>query len=675
MHRKFPRQLFTALVLGWTGFMLAGCAATQSSLEVASSPPQEAQNTTQVETHALDQDQAIISAANPIQLDPWQLVEDSIGKSPAESNALLLTASELFLGQQHYSTAYTMLEEIDSSWLDSDQQLYFTLIRTRYALLTGNTSRAQSLLAQVPRNDTMSRENYARLLQLDIAIAAQQLDFRRAIISRISLDSLLGEPAQLVNQRRILNTLARESGLFPSTDNASRNYDLQGWMALAELKRQNQLNDIQITTWQQQYPQHPARINALAESLVVGTISSENIALLLPMTSKLGRAAEAFRAGFEAAVIKDGRFDRSRVYDIGNETDLVGFYFQSAINDGADFIIGPLGRAGAQSLMTHLGNTTNQSVSTLLLGELTSEQDAILNLWGLSLSPEQDAADIAERAISRGMRSAVILQKNNDWGTRLGDAFTTAFESKGGKVVGKQSFEPTQTDYSNEVKVLLDISRSERRHQQLQNLLGKKLKFSVRRRNDVDFIFLAGNTRDARRIVPLTKFYRAHDLPIYASSSAYNGKFNKFTDEDLKDLKFADLPWLLNKQVESQARESARIKAEQEAAEAEAQALAQGLPAPEVELPTDPVPVDAEPLIEEIEFEALPYNSATLNRLYALGHTAFETIPQLSYLQSDEWYHFDTHTMSLYMDENRNLRHTVAWGKYTADGITITITP
>jgi outer membrane PBP1 activator LpoA protein len=82
--------------------------------------------------------------------------------------------------------------------------------------------------------------------------------------------------------------------------------------------------------------------------------------------------------------------------------------------------------------------------------------------------------------------------------------------------------------------------------------------------------------------------------------------------------------------------------------------------------------VDAEPLIEEIEIEALPYNSATLNRLYALGHTAFETIPQLSYLQSDEWYHFDTHTMSLNMDENRNLRHSVAWGEYTTDGITIT---
>ncbi len=60
-----------------------------------------------------------------------------------------------------------------------------------------------------------------------------------------------------------------------------------------------------------------------------------------------------------------------------------------------------------------------------------------------------------------------------------------------------------------------------------------------------------------------------------------------------------------------------------------------------------------------------------MNRLYALGYAAYEAIPQLSYLQSDEWYHFDTHTLSLRMDENRNLRHKVAWGEYQADGISI----
>lgn len=676
MHRTFPHALFTTLFLASLSVLFIGCAPTQTSMDVESTTLQDNQNTNQAETHAFDQEQSITSAENPITNeinDPWLLVESSIGKSTAESNVLLLRASELFLDRQHYSTAYTMLEEIDPSWLDSNQKQFFALIRARYTLLTGSTSRAQSLLAQIPLNNAMSSENYARFLQMDIAIATQQLDFRRVVLARINLDPLLFGQAQLINQRRIFNTLTRESQLFPISDNTTSNPVLEGWLALAELNRINQLNDIEIAAWEQHYPQHPAQTRTLATTQTNSRISSNQIALLLPTTSKLGRAAEAFKAGFDAASSKDGRYDHSRVYDIGSETELIGLYYQSAINDGADFIIGPLGRAGVQTMLTHLSGITNPGVSTLLLGELGAEHASIPNLWGLSLSPEQDAAAIAERAISQGMHRALILQKNNDWGTRLGGAFTTAYTAKGGTVVGNQRFQPTGDDHTYEIKKLLKIGSSERRHQQLQNLLGTKLEFSVRRRNDIDFIFLAGNTLDARRIIPLVKFYRAHDLPVYASSSAYNGKFNKLTDEDLKGLQFADLPWLLSKQLETQAREAAKIKAQQDAAKNQLQVSTEGLSTAPPKIPgTEKTSGNNDALPEETPFEKLPYSSATLNRLYALGYTAFEAIPQLSYLQSDEWYHLDTETMSLTMDQFRNLRHSVTWGKYVADGITIT---
>jgi len=667
MHRKLPKQLFFTLFLIGLAQLFSGCASTQTPLPTEITPV-EAEP--QAQTHALDQEFSVSAAENPLAnevQDPWQLVEMSIGKSAAESNALLLKASELFLNQQHYSTAYTMLEEIDPSWLNENEKQYFALVRARYALLNGDTNRAVSLLAQVPRNNSVSRENHTRLLQMDIAIAAQKLDFKHSVLSRIELDPLLFAQAQLLNQQRILNTLTRETQLFSSSEAAALSPELPGWLALAQLNRQDRLNEAEITTWQQYYPQHPALASALAASQTTGGISSQQIALLLPTTSKLGRAAEAFKAGFDAAIVEDGRFDRSRVYDIGNEPDLVGLYYQSAINDGADFIIGPLGRTGAHAMLTHLRNTSNPGVSTLVLGELTAEDNGIENVWGLSLSPEQDADAIAERAISQGMRSALVLQKNNDWGTRLGDAFTRAFEAKGGTVIGHQRFQPDSTDHSYEVKKLLNIGRSEVRHKQLQNMLETNLKFSVRRRNDVDFIFLAGNTRDARRIIPLAKFYRAHDLPIYATSSAFNGKFNKLTDEDLAGLSFSDLPWLLNKQIDMQLREKTRIvteKKEKEQAKTRALALAQGLPDP-----FPPLPEEQEVIPDTVE--NLPYTSATLNRLYALGFAAFEAIPQLSYLQSDEWYHFDTQSMSLNMDEYRNLRHRVAWGKYVADGIRI----
>lgn len=634
------------------------CAPKQTPLPEAT-PPASAQEEL-AQTHAFDADDGIQSSENPLQeyTDPWALVEQSHGQAPETANPLLLSAAELFLSQQHYSTAFTMLEEIDTALLNDEQGLTFSLIQARYSLLSGDTATAVRMASELQR-PSMTRANYTRLLELNISIATQKLNFQRAVLLRLKLDPLLIEGEQLNNQRIILSSLGREAALFTPAQVDSSDADLRGWVALADLYRQQRFDPDTLTQWQLQYPQHPARIEALAGTRDIGSISSQQIALLLPLTSKLGRAAQAFKAGFDAAIEKHGQAVNYQIYDIGAEAALSGFYYQSAINDGADFVIGPLGRNGVQSLLDYLKTNVSPSASTLILGELDRQSDGIPNLWGLSLSPEQDADEIAERAIADGMHKALVIAKDNAWGNRLQTAFTKAFTSRGGVIVGQQGFAPGKIDYTPEIKKLLDINSSEVRHARLQQLLGKRLKFSVRRRDDVDFIFLAGNTKDARSIVPLAKFYRAHDLPIYATSSVFKGKFNTLTDEDLKDLHFADLPWLLNKQIQLQTHVQAKAQTPTKSAETDTAA-----PEPATASTTGLAPIESAPL--------LPYTSATLNRLYALGYTAFESIPQLAYLQSDDWYRFETETMSLNMDQHRNLRHRVAWGKYINNGIAIT---
>ncbi len=645
---------------------MSACAPKQTPLPVESTPPPTQEE--QAQTHAFDGDDGVLSSENPLQgqyIDPWALVEQSNGQVPEIANPLLLSAAELFLSQQHYSTAFTMLGEIDTTQLNAEQSLTFSLIKARYSLLSGDTETAIRMAGELQR-PSMTRANYARLLELNISIAAQQLNFQRVVLMRLKLDPLLIEGEQLNNQRKILSTLGRDSTLFTPTQINGQEASLQGWVALADLRRQQRFDLDTLALWQQQYPQHPARIEELAGVAGIGNISSSQIALLLPLTSKLGRAAQAFKAGFDAAIEKQGQALNYQIYDIGAESALSGFYYQSAVNDGADFVIGPLGRTGAQSLVEYLETNTSPGVSTLILGELDQQSDGVPNLWGLSLSPEQDADEIAERAIATGLSRALVISKDNAWGNRLQNAFSEAFTSRGGVIVGQQSFQPGKVDYTPEIKKLLSINSSEVRHARLQQQLGKRLKFSVRRRDDVDFIFLAGNTKDARSIVPLAKFYRAHDLPIYATSSVFKGKFNKLTDEDLKDLHFADLPWLLDKQVQLQARERARAQAQAQTLTTEANAPASDATTAVMSEPATPEPTEIE------TGPILPYTSATLNRLYALGFTAFESIPQLAYLQSDDWYRFETQTMSLNMDAHRNLRHRVAWGKYINNGISVT---
>ena len=675
MHCKHPVKLFTLGLIFTGSLLLGGCASTQTPLpaDTRATPQQEEG----AKTSALGNEDDILSGENPLQAarpDPWKLVEQAAGQPAEVADSLLLEAAELFLDQQLYSTAYSMLEEIDKQRLTEEQQFTHSLLQARYAMLSGDTARATQMTTQLSSRRTMSPENYIRLLELNATIAAQQLDFRRAVLMRLKLDALLSDGPRINNQRRILSTLERETRLFEADQADSLDSSLPGWLALADLSRTQGLNESTLFGWQQQFPAHPAQVFALSARAGNNVISSRQIALLLPFTSRLGQAAQAFKAGFDAAIEKSGGQTNYQIYDTGAEPTLTGFYYQSAINDGADFVIGPLGRGGVQSLLDYLGETSVPNVSTLVLGELSSGNNATPNLWGLSLSPEQDAAAVAERAIAQGFRSALLMEKNSPWGQRLSEAFVREFESRGGVVAGRQKFEPGQADHTADVKKLLNISSSEQRRKRLQTVLGQKLKFSVRRRNDVDFIFLAGNAQDARYIVPLAKFYRAHDLPIYATSSAFTGKFNKLSDEDLKGLEFTDLPWLLDGQLRLQAEQAAKLKA---LADAKAAAERPQQENPDID-PADAGAAqntlrDTRPPSNVIDDTPapLPYSSATLNRLYALGVAAYQTIPQLGYLQADNWYRFDTDTLSLTMDSARNLRHRVAWGKYGANGISV----
>jgi outer membrane PBP1 activator LpoA protein len=65
-----------------------------------------------------------------------------------------------------------------------------------------------------------------------------------------------------------------------------------------------------------------------------------------------------------------------------------------------------------------------------------------------------------------------------------------------------------------------------------------------RRRTDVDAIFLSASTQKARSIYPQLQFYRATQVPVYASPQIYSGQPNPSADIDLNSITFCDIPWL-----------------------------------------------------------------------------------------------------------------------------------
>jgi hypothetical protein len=83
------------------------------------------------------------------------------------------------------------------------------------------------------------------------------------------------------------------------------------------------------------------------------------------------------------------------------------------------------------------------------------------------------------------------------------------------------------------------------------------MEFTPRRRADIDFIFIAARAPQARLIAAQFRFYRADDLPIYATSSAYDGT----VDLDVRGLRFCDVPAVVNGNTAGRAVDLVRLDA------------------------------------------------------------------------------------------------------------------
>jgi len=90
---------------------------------------------------------------------------------------------------------------------------------------------------------------------------------------------------------------------------------------------------------------------------------------------------------------------------------------------------------------------------------------------------------------------------------------------------------------------LLNLDQSQYRENQLAGLLGTRLQFEPRRRQDIQFIFMAANVNDAKLIRPQLRFYRAINVPVYSPSRVYQP--GDPADPDLDGIAFDDMPWTL----------------------------------------------------------------------------------------------------------------------------------
>jgi outer membrane PBP1 activator LpoA protein len=554
-----------------------------------------------------------------------------------QREAFTLQSAHYLLQGNYVPQAYQLLAEIPSEGLPQELRIRKALLLAEIALARQLPDQALETLDQIvdqlgQATDDI-RANFHRLRAQAFELVGNHLEMAS---ERVLLEPLLTKPEDiLANQRAIMDGLAK---LSPEALAAMRGRSepdiLNGWLELSELRHRMESSEqrgADLVLWRERYPDHPALDTILAELEAARPQvlpMPRQIALILPLKNRFAKAAAAIRDGFLAAHyaqlfantgtdLPSQTVPTLHIYDEGASAELIGLAYEHAVDDGAQFVVGPLDKEA----VTTLAKDENLSVPVLALNYSDDLEHLPDNLFQFSLSPEQEARQTAERAWLDGFSRAAVVAPATPWGNRVAKAFTERWLQFGGHVVELQHYDAQKSDYSLPIRRLLNVDESQARAKTLRRIIGKKVEFIPRRRQDIDFIFMAASPRQARLIRPQLKFHHAPDVPVYTTSHAFAGSIDKEADRDMDGVLFADMPWTL------------------------------GIESP------------AHTLKDEIS-QLWPSSAKRYPRLYALGIDAYHVIAQLNSLRQNRTEPFHGETGDLYLDINNRLQRRLLWAKF-----------
>ena len=455
-------------------------------------------------------------------------------------------------------------------------------------------------------------------------------DATAAVRTLIGRERWLSTEEEITNNQRLIWRGLRESALRGVKLTVPDDADpiLGGWLELGQAAASSGGNPLalksELLAWRRTHANHPAN-RALVEEILSFARSQmdfpQQVALMLPLAGRLQNSATAVRDGFLASYFEHTEQQERpdvRVYDT---TGSVALAYQRAIDEGADFVVGPLAKGEVAALAEY----ATGSVTILALNNLPADVPAPANFFQFGLTPEDEASQAAERALLDGYQSGIALVPNSDWGMRLLRSFSDSLQSRGGALLAYRLYETSVADFSSPIRELLLLDESRQRHAVLQSVLEAEIVFQPRRRQDAQFVFLATNASTARLIRPQLRFHFARDLPVYATSAAYEP--DKSANHDLNGIMFADMPWAL---------------------------------APDA---------TAQQIRETLE-RYWPRRTRSLTRLYALGFDAYRLVPLLHNQADPLRQPVQGATGILTTDPQRRLHRSLVWAQF-AQGVPV----
>lgn len=425
--------------------------------------------------------------------------------------------------------------------LTNEQQAEKLLLEAKLALLDRQSKTALKLLANVKNSDNLP----PTLKQLYHQLLADTYHLNGAIISEVGqlmqLDQLQVNTAnQLTIRRNIWQALSNVPLARLQTNAIDAQEPLEGWLSLALIAKKYRDDEStflsQIKLWQQTHPTHPANVIAQSnEQFFIKTPTK--LAFLLPLSGQLSGPGQAIRDGVMASYFEAKSKGASiKFYDTAssNVLDL----YQQALNEGAEFVIGPLAKKEVEAIAK-----VKHPVPTLALNDV--EIAPSNNFYRFSVDPQNEAQQLAYYVHDKGLRHALVIAPMGVWGESIANAFNQSWQKLNDQP-SAQLYVDNKSDINNAIRNILGISNSDERYNNLVKTIWQRPKFYARRRQDLDVVVLLAYPSMARQVRPMLNYYYAGDLPIYGTSLLYSGSPMPRQDSDLNGIIFAEMPYLLD---------------------------------------------------------------------------------------------------------------------------------
>ena len=474
----------------------------------------------------------------PPQASLEQLLEQAANSNPEQAALLYLSAADLAYKQGHSDKARAILSPLSIASLKPAQQVFARTLQAEMLLAERKPQEALSQL-QDPSMDILASLPVEQQVRSEVARARALQGSGQPLAAareRVFIAPLLSGAAAADNQEAIWKLVSRLP--IEQLQGASEP-DLAGWLELAKLSKSASTPSQQwaaIEQWQASNPNHPAAKQlpkALEQIKAMASQPLTKIAVLLPEQGPLTSAGNALRQGLMAAQLSSQGSDQPVELSFFDSTQIgsIDAFYRQAQASGIQLVIGPL----EKPLVKQLAQRQQLPITTLALNYSEARQSGPAQLFEFGLSAEDEAREVTRRAQADGMHRAIAIVPPGDWGNRVLEAFQQSWQSAGGELVGTLRI-GQPVELAQQIGGLLKP-----RGDEAPSADGQPAK----RRQDVDFVFLAANLQQARQIKPTLAFHYAGDLPVYSTSQLHSAGNNQALDMDLNGIRFCDTPWLL----------------------------------------------------------------------------------------------------------------------------------